>query len=54
MTNLTDRYQILDELGRGGMATVHRARDLRHNRDVAIEVVHPNIAARMQRIGLAS
>lgn len=38
---LADRYRIDAELGVGGMATVYRARDLRHDRDVAIKVMHP-------------
>lgn len=33
---LADRYQIEEEVGVGGMATVFRARDLRHDRLVAI------------------
>ncbi|HET9041293.1 MAG TPA: protein kinase, partial [Gemmatimonadales bacterium] len=33
------------ELGRGGMATVYLGRDLRHERFVAIKVLHPTIAA---------
>ena len=41
---LADRYHLTRELGRGGMATVHLARDLKHARDVAIKVVHPAIA----------
>lgn len=36
---LTDRYAIERELGRGGMATVYLARDLRHDRLVAVKVL---------------
>ncbi len=32
------------ELGRGGMATVYLARDLRHDRPVALKVLHPELA----------
>ena len=39
------RYTIERELGRGGMATVYRARDLRHDRAVALKVLHPEFAA---------
>ena len=39
------RYVIERELGRGGMATVYRARDLRHDRAVALKVLHPEFAA---------
>jgi serine/threonine-protein kinase len=41
---LADRYVIERELGRGGMATVYLARDLRHPRQVAIKVLRPEIA----------
>ena len=41
---LADRYRIERELGAGGMATVYLARDLKHDRDVAIKVVHPDLA----------
>jgi serine/threonine-protein kinase len=44
-TALTDRYRIDREIGAGGMATVYLARDLRHDRDVAIKVLHPDLAA---------
>jgi len=41
---LADRYRIERELGAGAMATVFLARDLKHDRDVAIKVMHPKIA----------
>ena len=44
-TALTDRYRVEREIGVGGMATVYLARDLRHDRDVAIKVLHPDLAA---------
>ncbi|MFL5576630.1 MAG: protein kinase domain-containing protein [Gemmatimonadaceae bacterium] len=42
---LADRYVIERELGRGGMATVFLARDGRHDRHVAVKVLHPELAA---------
>jgi len=42
---LADRYQIERELGSGGMATVYLARDVRHERWVAVKVLHPELAA---------
>jgi Tol biopolymer transport system component len=42
---LADRYTIERELGTGGMATVYLAHDPRHNRKVAIKVLHPELAA---------
>ena len=42
---LVDRYTIERELGRGGMATVYLANDLRHHRQVAIKVLRPDLAA---------
>jgi serine/threonine-protein kinase len=42
---LGSRYAIERELGRGGMATVYLARDLRLSRPVAIKVVRPELAA---------
>ena len=41
---LADRYRIERELGRGGMATVYLAHDLKHDRLVALKVLHPEIA----------
>ena len=42
---LADRYRIERELGRGGMATVYLADDLKHRRKVAIKVLRPELAA---------
>jgi eukaryotic-like serine/threonine-protein kinase len=41
---LAERYAIERELGRGGMATVYLAQDLRHDRPVALKVLHPELA----------
>ena len=42
---LADRYTIERELGRGGMATVYLAHDLKHDRKVAVKVLRPELAA---------
>jgi serine/threonine-protein kinase len=42
---LSDRYRIERELGQGGMATVYLAHDVRHDRNVAIKVLKPELAA---------
>jgi tRNA A-37 threonylcarbamoyl transferase component Bud32 len=42
---LAERYRIERELGRGGMATVYLATDLKHHRQVAIKVLRPEIAS---------
>src|SRR5262245_51479628 len=44
-TALADRYRIDREIGRGGMATVFLGHDLRHDRRVAIKVLHPDLSA---------
>lgn len=41
---LSERYSIVEELGRGSMSRVFRATDLKHNRDVAIKVLQPEIS----------
>jgi serine/threonine-protein kinase len=42
---LGDRFRIERTLGRGGMATVYLAEDLKHGRRVAIKVLDPEVAA---------
>jgi serine/threonine protein kinase len=42
---IRDRYEVEREIGAGGMATVHLARDVRHNRYVAVKVLKPELAA---------
>jgi serine/threonine-protein kinase len=42
---LADRYAVESEIGRGGMAVVFLAEDLKHHRQVAIKVLHPELAA---------
>jgi eukaryotic-like serine/threonine-protein kinase len=44
-TALSGRYRLERELGRGGMATVYAAEDVRHRRPVAIKVLHPELGA---------
>jgi serine/threonine-protein kinase len=42
---LRGRYEFRRELGSGGMATVYVAHDVRHERDVAVKVLHPDLGA---------
>ena len=44
-TALADRYRFEREVGRGGMATVYLAEDLKHRRPVAVKVLHRELAA---------
>lgn len=37
------KYEVLEEIGHGGMASVYRARDPRLGRDVAVKVIHPHL-----------
>lgn len=43
-TALADRYTIESELGAGGMATVYLAHDIKHDRQVAVKVLRPELA----------
>src|SRR5881628_2641149 len=42
---LSPAYTVDRELGRGGMATVYLAQDVKHERPVALKVLHPELAA---------
>ena len=42
---LADRYRVEREIGSGGMATVYLARDLRHQREVALKLLKPELGA---------
>jgi serine/threonine-protein kinase len=42
---LQGRYVLERELGRGGMATVYLARDVKHDREVALKLLRPELAA---------
>ena len=42
---LADRYRLERPLGQGGMATVYLAQDLKHDREVALKVLRPDLAA---------
>jgi serine/threonine protein kinase/Flp pilus assembly protein TadD len=44
-TALSESYSVDRELGRGGMATVYLAQDVKHDRVVALKVLHPELAA---------
>src|SRR5437588_13131539 len=42
---LADRYEVEREIGAGGMATVYLAHDAKHDRKVAIKILHAEVAA---------
>ena len=42
---LAPSYDVTRELGAGGMATVYLAHDIKHERDVAVKVLHPDLGA---------
>jgi serine/threonine protein kinase/Flp pilus assembly protein TadD len=42
---LAGKYEVEHELGRGGMATVYLAHDVKHDREVALKVLHPELSS---------
>ena len=51
---LADRYAVDREVGRGGMATVYLAHDVKHDRQVALKVLHPELAASLGPMNAAT
>ena len=47
--SIATRYRDAKELGRGGMAVVFRAHDVKHGRDVAVKVIRPELAEAVGR-----
>lgn len=43
-TTLSSRYEIIEIIARGGMATVYLAKDLRLAREVAVKIIHPHLS----------
>ena len=47
---LADRYQLLEQIGQGGMAIVYRALDLRTGHSVAVKLLRPDLAQNMEYV----
>jgi serine/threonine-protein kinase len=46
---LAEKYELFEVLGEGGMGTVYLARDLKHDRKVALKTIHPELASTQVR-----
>jgi TolB-like protein/Tfp pilus assembly protein PilF/predicted Ser/Thr protein kinase len=47
-TRIADRFEVLEELGRGGMGTVYRVLDRKINEEIALKLLKPEVAADVQ------
>ena len=43
--DIIDKYQVIQKIGEGGMATVYKGRHTSLERDVAIKIIHPGLAS---------
>lgn len=48
--SVLDRYEVIEELGAGGMAVVYRARDVELRREVALKVMFPHLSRRREAV----
>jgi serine/threonine protein kinase/tetratricopeptide (TPR) repeat protein len=49
-TLFAERYEIIEELGKGGMGTVYRAEDKKAKEEIALKLIKPEIAAQKKTI----
>ncbi len=49
-TTIAERYEVIEELGRGGMGNVYRVVDKKINEEVALKLLHPAVAAEEKTI----